>query len=1415
MSTNRALVFVTATLVMVLAQFGPVHAEAMSLADLRIKFGEIVDEVVTENLPLLNGVCEPYQKRPDPVETHRYDCKSENFESRSSGVKIAIIATLFNEPADNANGSMASWSNFNVSQTYSPDGGMFWENNEKYLTFVESRPNNRTNKYAGYGGEPIEPLDVVDEDGETGLLSKVSLKVILDHPMNQPPDVDIVAFTRIAGNIILQRLTSENEVLEVKLYDVNPLFSADGKTFFENWTQDHLLFSTPVRLGTTADGVSQVVLRAETKTPTTVNFSISDPDDGTIETLFDGKTIEVEKTFTGDKYYAFALYSPPETFDPPGGPVPNSAMTPPKKRLGDHLQIRDAEIEIHLDDGATTVEPVMLARPPAVLVHGLFSDPVQTWAERYDGGESMVSLLERAGFLPFLVNYQNSNGTELTAPKGEYIEPDDAEDTSWLLGANSTFNSNRRVVWDSPLSTYKDQTLDYGYALDDAIPLRLSSSPRLRIGGIKQALNHYRNELSIASTQAIVVGHSMGGLLTRIWASKKYNPTYERAENFGKGDIDRILTLNTPHFGSELMELKDAVAKASIGKETWFEWGKRSLVKTVLWWYLDPERGAIRDLRTTSKALVNIGKTQIPSFAIATNASSAEIGDKLRDPLKAYQSLYTFAGQLFFNNRPLLDDFIDKRFGEWERAPQDLQINTIGPKPSDTGNNSGGDGGDVSGADNIKAATALDLRDKINRLKYKRIIDRNIEGNAYYWAARRNDKYQNELSNTIENAVIVPFGDVDTSVSDYENEDYENLELLTHEKLKEADVQQISAEDEVKEVTEATAPETFLSLLRDLIFHQDANTDGAVRVVSQIGGIDDGSHELIERVIHSYSPWDYKVQRRVISLLKWENAAFSDNGFPEAGQVMPFYMPSDSIAPDIVSGARAVTWSGLVPSHAAAFQATAQREKVFILVRPVNSSSTQLLKNCHESENKLESCAAAKGMNVKGKSSSWGPQIGYIPVNQRYSKLWRTVRDPARRRDQIDKYDGEVKKSLSGKHPKRTDRTFAVRRALRMQTSKGLCDVVTDDEAEDAENGVFFKCGDSYYDWKNSTRNGKPFFDVNTALATPIEMDTERKTELDNSPMYVLADGTSNTWPRLYLTADYDLLAIGQQFVKSSCRPKSKQPPCRPNIRKDVAESKFDKLSGVVSPWQDKFLDRLNAAVTKIGYTGGNVSHHGPENQYDGSPYVDYPIIVFAPTAELDDITSPFLIRQGPPGFRDIHLKRFVAAQTRLGYNIWPNGKSSGWQWETRKTFSPDLGYDPRDASNLPPYVDEAPEPIVFEARKKRDDEEAPKDPGAPEKQATATVLPEQKVDEGASKKDKEVRLPSTDDDGAEKAATAATSKPRLQRTQASPEVQRREARRFWDYMFYYGPVDGLKLYTEDLSYRLLSGEFLVVPQRL
>lgn len=68
---------------------------------------------------------------------------------------------------------------------------------------------------------------------------------------------------------------------------------------------------------------------------------------------------------------------------------------------------------------------------------------------------------------------------------------------------------------------------------------------------INTVLAQFRQK-EFAATQVDVIAHSMGGLLTRLYAGSN---SFQRPDNYNKGDIHRLITLDTPHFGSSFANL--------------------------------------------------------------------------------------------------------------------------------------------------------------------------------------------------------------------------------------------------------------------------------------------------------------------------------------------------------------------------------------------------------------------------------------------------------------------------------------------------------------------------------------------------------------------------------------------------------------------------------------------------------------------------------------------------------------------------------------------------------------------------------------------------------------------------------------------------------------------------------------------
>ncbi len=169
-------------------------------------------------------------------------------------------------------------------------------------------------------------------------------------------------------------------------------------------------------------------------------------------------------------------------------------------------------------------------------------------------------------------------------------------------------NSNAETwTWDLALGPvgrerYGIRAFDYRETNFDAFDRNLDKPAK----AAKEVVEGLRARL-IAATQADVVGHSMGGVLTRLAIAKKVEDNL-RPENFRKGDFNRLITVGTPHFGSGL---GCAVKRWMLENPL--------LVRYIDW--IRPDEiclgcGAIEDLARDSEAIGNAGAATVPAHAM-------------------------------------------------------------------------------------------------------------------------------------------------------------------------------------------------------------------------------------------------------------------------------------------------------------------------------------------------------------------------------------------------------------------------------------------------------------------------------------------------------------------------------------------------------------------------------------------------------------------------------------------------------------------------------------------------------------------------------------------------------------------------------------------------------------------------------
>jgi uncharacterized repeat protein (TIGR03803 family) len=153
------------------------------------------------------------------------------------------------------------------------------------------------------------------------------------------------------------------------------------------------------------------------------------------------------------------------------------------------------------------------------------------------------------------------------------------------------------------------------------------------------AMMHANN---VAATQVDFIGHSMGGLLARLYAGGAFvQAPYVRPENLGYGDIHKLITLDTPHLGSELANalIDSGNNETNIG--TTFENAIQLYTQLAtqgppcnpanppssLLPLMCITCGAVQDLRPGSAAISGMPVVNVPSHVIVGRGGVAALAD--------------------------------------------------------------------------------------------------------------------------------------------------------------------------------------------------------------------------------------------------------------------------------------------------------------------------------------------------------------------------------------------------------------------------------------------------------------------------------------------------------------------------------------------------------------------------------------------------------------------------------------------------------------------------------------------------------------------------------------------------------------------------------------------------------------------
>lgn len=293
---------------------------------------------------------------------------------------------------------------------------------------------------------------------------------------------------------------------------------------------------------------------------------------------------------------------------------------------------------------------------------------------------------------------------------------------------------------------------------------------------------------------------------------------------------------------------------------------------------------------------------------------------------------------------------------------------------------------------------------------------------------------------------------------------------------------------------------------------------------------------------------------------------------------------------------RVLELTGLVPDHLPILQSVAEKTGYIIAFRPVDKFATQLIEEGYPTKN----------FHIKGKSSSWGPMAGFIPVNQAFSKL-------EGQSDRVDKSNRLVQSCLTEGHANSGPLVISKTRLI------GLKNLGVIDLSLPSTTGII-----------NITARGQSGQDY---LFTAVPNNRgSYAVQHQGKPVMVLCQPSSSK----PLTADYDLMLVAPPLAQYGQPDRLSLPDIshqvfrqRMNNYRNIPSNvgllndwinpqtfyqRAHQYLGNVSPRMTELIPHLNAALGCL--PGRELVHHGIDAANPTTdPPSNYPVTLFLPHA--------------------------------------------------------------------------------------------------------------------------------------------------------------------------------------------------------
>lgn len=210
-------------------------------------------------------------------------------------------------------------------------------------------------------------------------------------------------------------------------------------------------------------------------------------------------SVQAVSVAVGNQSFAFAIYVSPVDFDCTA-PDPNASTSPAKERL--------VTLQITADGNSYTNPQIQIVRPPVLLVHGLNDD-----ASAWDQVEPVLDL--PGAFQVYRADYSDSISVTSVEPL-------------------------------TPFPTIKGSALGFTYNAPIVLQQLKNYLNTFRLGMFGGSATNPIG-VPVAAVQMDLVGHSMGGLVSRAMTDLG---DYYAPETLNGGYIHKLITVGTPHLGS-------------------------------------------------------------------------------------------------------------------------------------------------------------------------------------------------------------------------------------------------------------------------------------------------------------------------------------------------------------------------------------------------------------------------------------------------------------------------------------------------------------------------------------------------------------------------------------------------------------------------------------------------------------------------------------------------------------------------------------------------------------------------------------------------------------------------------------------------------------------------------------------------